>query len=58
MWEIQTNLKKTNNQLECSVFRRAIEVLKPDREVIRITFQKDDPGRGVESRLERDRARV
>lgn len=30
-------------------------MLKPDSEVIRITFQKDDSGCGVESRLERDR---
>lgn len=30
-------------------------MLKTDSEVIRITFQNDDSGCGVESRLERDK---
>lgn len=41
-------------RVQC-VQQGAIEVLKTDSEVIRITFQNDDSGCGVESRLERDK---
>lgn len=54
MGEPKKKSKEDKQAIRVSCVKQGAIVLKPDSEVIRITFRKGDSGSGVESRLERE----